>query len=263
MADVILKIEDVSLCFPSQDSPVLHRLSLDIHSGEIFVLMGASGSGKSSLLRCLNGLNGRGGASGILRGRITFYDGHETLTLTEARDAEWQRVRSEAMVMVFQEPTLQPWRTVAENLAFPLELRRMPDAEIRERVEAQLRRVHLEQARDRLPHELSGGMQQRVGIARALITEAPILLMDEPFSALDPLLRYQLQDELLELNKKLRKTIIFVTHDRDEALRLGSRMAILSGGEILQVGTPRDLFYQPLHPTVRALLHPTGVPYEG
>lgn len=253
-APTILEISDLCLRYHRNSAPILRHISISILAGEIFVLMGASGSGKSSLLRCLNGLNGRGGESGHLHGKLILTHGSERLNLTEATESQWRSVRSKMMAMVFQEPTLQPWRTVGENLAFPLELRRLPKDEIKSKVEAQLQLIRLQNWRDRKPSELSGGMLQRVGIARALITEAPIILMDEPFSALDPLLRRELQDEVLSLNKNLGKTILFVTHDPGEAQRLGSRIAVLAQGEILQVGTPHELIHRPCHPTVTALL---------
>jgi glycine betaine/proline transport system ATP-binding protein len=147
--------------------------------------------------------------------------------------------------MVFQQFGLLPWRSVRENVALGLELAGVPRTERMARVDAQLELVNLSQWADRPVADLSGGMQQRVGLARAFATEAPILLMDEPFSALDPLIRSRLQDELLALQATLRRTIIFVSHDLDEAFKLGNRIAIMEGGRIVQCGTPRDIFSAP------------------
>ena len=141
--------------------------------------------------------------------------------------------------MVFQQFALLPWRTVRENVGFGLELAGMPEAERNEQVDQQLKLVGLDTGRTNMRHELSGGMQQRVGLARAFATEAPILLMDEPFSALDPLIRTKLQDELLQLQKTLKKTIIFVSHDLEEALKIGNHITIMEGGRIVQSGTAR------------------------
>ncbi|MEO0866456.1 MAG: ATP-binding cassette domain-containing protein, partial [Pseudomonadota bacterium] len=147
--------------------------------------------------------------------------------------------------MVFQQFGLLPWRSVRDNVALPLELAGVARADAMQRVDAQLALVGLSDWGDRKVGELSGGMQQRVGLARAFVTEAPILLMDEPFSALDPLIRTKLQDELLELQSRLKRTIIFVSHDLDEAFKLGNRIAIMEGGRIVQCGTPQDIFQNP------------------
>jgi glycine betaine/proline transport system ATP-binding protein len=152
---------------------------------------------------------------------------------------------------VFQQFALLPWRTVAENVGFGLELAGVPAPERKARVAKQLQLVGLDQWAGKYAHELSGGMQQRVGLARAFATEAPILLMDEPFSALDPLIRSKLQDELLELQRTLKKTIVFVSHDLEEALKLGDRIVILEGGRIVQAGTGEDIVLKPANPYVR------------
>ena len=153
--------------------------------------------------------------------------------------------------MVFQQFALLPWRTVAENVGFGLELAGVPEAERKARVDRQLKLVHLDQWAGKYAHELSGGMQQRVGLARAFATEAPILLMDEPFSALDPLIRTKLQDELLDLQAKLKKTIVFVSHDLEEALKIGNRITIMEGGRIVQSGAPEDIVLKPANAYVR------------
>jgi glycine betaine/proline transport system ATP-binding protein len=156
-------------------------------------------------------------------------------------------LRQGDVAMVFQQFALLPWRTVEENVGFGLELAGMPDEERKQRVQKQLELVGLDKWATRYAHELSGGMQQRVGLARAFATEAPILLMDEPFSALDPLIRTHLQDELLKLQSELKRTIIFVSHDLDEALKIGNRIAIMQDGRIVQAGTPQDIVLKPVN----------------
>jgi glycine betaine/proline transport system ATP-binding protein len=213
--------------------------SIAIEEGEICVLMGLSGSGKSTLLRCVNGLNK------ATRGAVLVDDASGPVDVTKCDPATLRRLRTRRIAMVFQQFALLPWRTVAENVGFGLELRGMPRAE-RDRVVAEkLKLVGLEQWQHKHAHELSGGMQQRVGLARAFATDADILLMDEPFSALDPLIRTRLQDELLDLQRSLRKTIIFVSHDLDEAMKLGSHISIMEGGRIVQYGEPEDIVLNP------------------
>ena len=162
-----------------------------------------------------------------------------------------RRLRQKQVAMVFQQFGLLPWRTVEENVGLGLELAGVPEAERKERVDKQLELVHLDQWSKKYAHELSGGMQQRVGLARAFATEAPILLMDEPFSALDPLIRTKLQDELLQLQAELKKTIIFVSHDLEEALKIGSHITIMEGGRIVQTGAPEDIVLRPANDYVR------------
>jgi glycine betaine/proline transport system ATP-binding protein len=213
--------------------------SIAIEEGEICVLMGLSGSGKSTLLRCVNGLNK------ATRGEVLVDDANGPVDVTRCDPATLRRLRTRRIAMVFQQFALLPWRTVAENVGFGLELRGMARAE-RDRVVAEkLKLVGLEQWQGKYAHELSGGMQQRVGLARAFATDADILLMDEPFSALDPLIRARLQDELLDLQRSLRKTIIFVSHDLDEAMKLGSHIAIMEAGRIVQYGEPEDIVLNP------------------
>jgi glycine betaine/proline transport system ATP-binding protein len=213
--------------------------SIAIEEGEICVLMGLSGSGKSTLLRCVNGLNR------ATRGEVLVDDSNGPVDVASCDPATLRRLRTRRIAMVFQQFALLPWRTVAENVGFGLELRGMAKSE-RDRVVAdKLMLVGLEQWQDKYAHELSGGMQQRVGLARAFATDADILLMDEPFSALDPLIRTRLQDELLDLQRSLRKTIIFVSHDLDEAMKLGNHIAIMESGRIVQYGESEDIVLNP------------------
>jgi glycine betaine/proline transport system ATP-binding protein len=170
--------------------------NLTVHEGEISVLMGLSGSGKSTLLRAVNRLNT------VTRGSILVHDGEKTVDVANCDEATLRKIRQKQVAMVFQQFGLLPWRTVEENVGLGLELAGVPDAERKARVHKQLKLVGLDQWARKYGHELSGGMQQRVGLARAFATEAPILLMDEPFSALDPLIRTKLQDELLELQAR-------------------------------------------------------------
>jgi glycine betaine/proline transport system ATP-binding protein len=234
----------------------VHDCSLEVQPGEILVLMGLSGSGKSTLLRAVNALNP------VVRGSVTINDGDWTCNVTEAGPEDLRRVRRECVAMVFQQFGLLPWRSVRENVGLGLELAGMARAERLAKVDAQLELVGLGGWGDRKVGELSGGMQQRVGLARAFATDAPILLMDEPFSALDPLIRTHLQNELLELQARLNRTILFVSHDLDEAFKLGNRIAIMEGGRIVQSGTPRDIYANPANEYVAefvANMNPLGV----
>jgi glycine betaine/proline transport system ATP-binding protein len=222
--------------------------SLDVLEGEISVLMGLSGSGKSTLLRAVNGLNK------VTRGIINVRHKNSEVDVAHCDDATLRAVRQTTVAMVFQQFALLPWRTVADNVGFGLELAGVPDAERWDRVAKQLELVGLDQWAGKQVHELSGGMQQRVGLARAFATEAPILLMDEPFSALDPLIRTKLQDELLDLQKRLKKTIIFVSHDLEEALKLGNTITIMESGRIVQSGRPEDIVLRPANDYVREFI---------
>lgn len=219
--------------------------NLTVNEGEISVLMGLSGSGKSTLLRAVNLLNVPA------RGNVMVKDGDRMVDVAACDAATLRNIRQTRVAMVFQQFGLLPWRTVAENVGFGLELSGVPDAERKARVERQLKLVGLDQWALKYAHELSGGMQQRVGLARAFATEAPILLMDEPFSALDPLIRTKLQDELLQLQAELKKTIIFVSHDLEEALKIGSHITIMEGGRIVQTGAPEDIVLRPANDYVR------------
>lgn len=222
--------------------------NLTVEAGEICVLMGLSGSGKSTLLRAVNRLNVPA------RGKVLVRDGERMVDVVSADDKTLRHIRQTQVAMVFQQFALLPWRTVEQNVGFGLELAGVPDAERRERVAAQLKLVGLDQWAKKYGHELSGGMQQRVGLARAFATEAPILLMDEPFSALDPLIRTKLQDELLQLQERLHKTIIFVSHDLEEALKIGTYISIMEGGRIVQTGAPEDIVLRPANDYVREFI---------
>lgn len=213
--------------------------TLAIKEGEILVLMGLSGSGKSTLLRAVNGL------APVVRGEVTVNTPSGPLNPYKTSAKSLREFRMHVVSMVFQQFALLPWRTVADNVGFGLELAGVPEVERKLRVGEQLELVNLSKWAGRKVNELSGGMQQRVGLARAFATGAPILLMDEPFSALDPLIRTRLQDELLEFQRRLKKTILFVSHDLDEAFRIGNRIAIMEGGRIIQCGTPQEIVRNP------------------
>jgi len=221
---------------------------LEVHDGEVVVLMGLSGSGKSTLLRAVNGLNT------VTRGEIHVFDGNRDIPVHSCGGRKLRKLRRNRVSMVFQQFALLPWRTVRENVALGLELSHVGRRRRRKDVERQLELVGLAGWGDKRVDELSGGMQQRVGLARALANDAPILLMDEPFSALDPLIRDRLQDELLDLQTRLQRTIIFVSHDLDEALKIGNRIAIMEGGIIVQVGTPQEIVLSPASEYVRAFV---------
>ncbi len=213
--------------------------SLAVAAGEISVLMGLSGSGKSTLLRAANGLNR------VTRGAVLIADGDSAIDVASCDETQLRRVRRQRVAMVFQSFGLLPWRTVRANVGFGLEIRGESATSLARIVDEKLELVGLTRWADRAVGELSGGMQQRVGLARAFATNADILLMDEPFSALDPLIRAKLQDELLELQLRVKKTILFVSHDLDEALKLGDRISILQGGRIIQTGTAEDIVLSP------------------
>ncbi|NUL15502.1 choline ABC transporter ATP-binding protein [Agrobacterium tumefaciens] len=213
--------------------------SLSVSEGEILVLMGLSGSGKSTLLRAVNGL------APVVRGNVGVKTKSGYVDPYRCPVKSLRDLRMHTVSMVFQQFGLLPWRNVADNVGFGLELSGVPEAERKRMVAEQLELVNLSAWADRKVGELSGGMQQRVGLARAFATGAPILLMDEPFSALDPLIRSRLQDELLEFQSRLKKTILFVSHDLDEAFRIGNRIAMMEGGRIIQCGTPQQIVKQP------------------
>ncbi|WP_440057839.1 choline ABC transporter ATP-binding protein [Pseudomonas putida] len=230
----------------------VEKANLDINKGEICVLMGLSGSGKSSLLRCINGLNT------VSRGKLFVEHEGKHIDIANCSAAELKMMRTKRIAMVFQKFALMPWLTVRENISFGLEMQGRPEKERRKLVDEKLELVGLTQWRNKKPDELSGGMQQRVGLARALAMDADILLMDEPFSALDPLIRQGLQDELLGLQAKLSKTIVFVSHDLDEALKLGTRIAIMKDGRIIQYSKPEEIVLNPADEYVRTFVAHTN-----
>ncbi|HCG7159365.1 TPA: choline ABC transporter ATP-binding protein [Vibrio parahaemolyticus] len=215
------------------------NVSLSVKCGEICVLMGLSGSGKSSLLRTVNGLND------ISRGSLKIQDGDDMVELANCNEQTLRHLRTHRVSMVFQKFALMPWLTVLDNVAFGLEMQGIGKAERRAKAREQLEMVGLSEWENKFPHELSGGMQQRVGLARAFAMDTDILLMDEPFSALDPLIRAQLQDELILLQEKLNKTILFVSHDLDEALKIGNNIAIMESGKLIQHGKPEQIILAP------------------
>jgi glycine betaine/proline transport system ATP-binding protein len=229
----------------TQNLVAVRDACLKVAKGQICVLMGLSGSGKSSLLRCVNGLNK------VTRGRVVVRGDGQDVDVTRCGRKALHDLRTNQISMVFQQFALMPWRTVHENVAFGLDLAGISGAERDRIVDEKLEMVRLSKWTEKYPHQLSGGMQQRVGLARALATDARILLMDEPFSALDPLIREHLQDELLQIQEDLRRTILFVSHDLDEALKLGSLIAIMEAGRIVQIGTPEDIVTHPANDYVR------------
>ncbi|MGN7818754.1 quaternary amine ABC transporter ATP-binding protein [Chitinophaga sp. 22536] len=261
-----LKIENLTLIFGREQQEALQMLqqgqskadilertgatvgvknaSFEIEKGEFFVIMGLSGSGKSSLLRCLNRLIEPSAGKVLLN----------NVDITALADADLQKVRRKEIAMVFQKFGLLPHRSVLENVAFGLELQGMPVEERLEKARNVIELVGLKGYENMMPAELSGGMQQRVGLARALANEPEVLLMDEAFSALDPLIRTQMQDELLDLQEKMHKTIVFITHDLDEAIRLGDRIAIMKDGEVIQIGTPEEILTAPANEYVSSFV---------
>ncbi|MEU7109227.1 glycine betaine/L-proline ABC transporter ATP-binding protein [Streptomyces sp. NPDC046215] len=218
--------------------------SFEVEAGQIFVVMGLSGSGKSTLLRMLNGL------SDPTAGRV-LYDGRDLTALTPR---ELRTVRSRNISMVFQHFALFPHRSVLQNAAYGLEVQGVPREERDRRAAEALELAGLGGWENSWPDELSGGMQQRVGLARALATDADLLLMDESFSALDPLIRRDMQDQLLDLQTRLKKTIVFITHDLNEAMRLGDRIAVMRDGRIVQNGTAEDILVRPANDYVASFI---------
>ncbi|KJZ16270.1 MAG: choline ABC transporter ATP-binding protein [Marinomonas sp.] len=230
----------------------VQNATIEVNEGEICVLMGLSGSGKSTLLRTLNGLNK------VARGKCLVRDGDEMVDMATCNEATMRHMRTHRVSMVFQSFALMPWLTVLENVAFGLEMQGMAKAERLEKAMQQLKMVSLDQWADKKPDELSGGMRQRVGLARAFAMDTDVLLMDEPFSALDPLIRTQLQDELIELQKTLNKTIVFVSHDLDEALKIGTKIAIMESANIIQEDIPEQIVLNPATPYVEKFVAHTN-----
>ena len=261
-----IKIENLSLVFGKHKSKALGMIgsgknkseilqasgcnvavrntNLTINEGEIFVIMGLSGSGKSTLLRCINRL------INPTKGKI-FINNEEITTMS---DKELLGIRRTELAMVFQHFGLLPHRTVLSNVAFGLELQGTGKDEREKKAYETIDLVGLKGYEDQQVSELSGGMQQRVGLARALANNPEVLLMDEAFSALDPLIRAQMQDELLILQEKMKKTIVFITHDLEEAIKLGDRIAIMKDGEIVQVGTSEEIITSPADDYVKSFV---------
>ncbi len=230
----------------------VNKASFSIEEGEIFVIMGLSGSGKSTLVRMINRLIEPSGGNVVINGE----------NITRMAPEDLVKFRLNHMSMVFQSFALMPHLTVLENAAFGLELAGVPTKKRKERAMAALSQVGLEGWEDQLPRQLSGGMQQRVGLARGLAVDPDIMLMDEAFSALDPLIRTEMQDELLKLQEDSTRTIVFISHDLDEALRIGDRIAIMEGGRVVQVGSPEEILQNPADDYVRAFFRgvdPTNV----
>ncbi|HZK56132.1 MAG TPA: glycine betaine/L-proline ABC transporter ATP-binding protein ProV [Desulfosporosinus sp.] len=213
----------------------VNNVSFAVNEGEVFVVMGLSGSGKSTILRCLNRLIEPSSGTVIIDG----------VDITNLKPKELRQVRQMKMAMVFQQFALLPHRTVLQNTVFGLEVHGVSKADREKKALERLSMVGLDGYENSYPDELSGGMKQRVGLARALTNDPDILLMDEAFSALDPLIREEMQDELLNLQQKMNKTIVFITHDLNEALKLGDRIAFIRDGSLVQVGTPEEIIRDP------------------
>ncbi|MCF4114405.1 MULTISPECIES: betaine/proline/choline family ABC transporter ATP-binding protein [Dethiosulfovibrio] len=245
--DVDVEDEDLITEFDeSEDTVVAIRgISFEVQRGEVFVVMGLSGSGKSTLIRSILRLIDPSSGSIVV-------DGEDVTQLD--RDGLVQ-FRRDHVAMVFQHYGLLPHRTVLQNVAFGLKLKGIPQKERLDRAMAAIERVGLKGWENYYPSSLSGGMRQRVGIARAVVMDSPILLMDEPFSGLDPLIRREMQDELIRLQEEMHKTIFFVTHDLDEAMRLGDRMAVMKNGDIVQMGHPSEILANPADEYVARFVH--------
>ena len=226
----------------------VRNANLEIREGEVFVVMGLSGSGKSTLLRCINRLNEPTLGEVYINGE----------NITRKSDKELQQLHRTELAMVFQHFGLLPHRTVLSNIAFGLELQGVPKVEREKKALRTVGLVGLKGYENQRVNELSGGMQQRVGLARALANDASVLLMDEAFSALDPLIREQMQDELLQLQASMQKTIVFITHDLHEAIKLGDRIAIMKDGEVVQVGTPEEILTEPANDYVERFVENVG-----
>ncbi len=264
--NIKIKVEDLSLIFGKQKKTALEMLdkgiskaeilektkctvgvnkaNFEVYEGEVFVVMGLSGSGKSTLIRCLNRLHKPTGGKVIING----------VDITKATNKELLETRRTEMSMVFQNFGLLPHRTIIENAAFGLEIRGEEKTKRLQKAQEALLTVGLEGYEQKYPSELSGGMQQRVGLARALANSPEVLLMDEAFSALDPLIKSDMQDELLQIQDKLKKTIVFITHDLDEAIKIGDRIVIMKDGVIEQIGTAEEILTEPASEYVEAFV---------
>lgn len=237
--DEAIDVEDQDLITSLDESDeavvAVRGVNLKVEPGEVFVVMGLSGSGKSTLIRCILRL------IDPTAGKV-FVSGQNVTAMTMKQLTEFRRHQA---AMVFQHYGLLPHRTVLENVGFGLKIQGVPEKEMIERSKVSLEKVGLSGWENYYPNSLSGGMRQRVGIARAIVKDSPILLMDEPFSGLDPLIRREMQDELIRLQEEMHKTIFFVTHDLDEAMRLGDKMAVMKNGQIVQQGEPSDILSHP------------------
>lgn len=222
----------------------INNASFEVSEGEIFVVMGLSGSGKSTMIRCLNRLIEPTDGEIIIDGE----------NICECDSKKLLEIRRKKITMVFQHFALFPHRTVAENVAYGLEVQKSSKEYRKKKAYESLDMVGLKGYEESYPSQLSGGMQQRVGLARALATDADILLMDEAFSALDPLIRTEMQDELMAIQEDMKKTIIFITHDLDEALKIGDRIAIMKDGEVVQIGTPEEILEHPADDYVKTFI---------
>src|SRR5690625_2467867 len=220
------------------------NINFDIKENELFVIVGLSGSGKSTFIRSLNRLNK------VTKGNV-IVDGMDVTKMNEDELREYRRTK---VSMIFQNFGLLTHKTVLENVYFPLEIKNVSLNERINKAKEAIEMVGLKGWEDYMIHQLSGGMQQRVGLARALVNDPELLLMDEPYSALDPLIRKEMQNELLELEDQTQRTIIFITHDMNEAFRLGDRIALMKDGEVVQVGKPLDFFENPANSYVRAFV---------
>lgn len=225
----------------SKATIAIHDINLSINKGELFVIVGLSGSGKSTLIRCLNLLNQPSMGSIVI-------DGEEITTFDKEQLRDFRRSK---IAMVFQHFGLLSHRSVISNVAFGLEVQHIEEEERKQKAMEAIESVGLKGWEDKKPHQLSGGMKQRVGLARALVTNPEILLMDEPYSALDPLIRRDMQNELLSLEDNMNRTIVFITHDMNEAFKMGDRIALMKDGEIVQLGTPQSFFANPANEYVK------------
>lgn len=241
----MITVNNLTKVFGGPDgTPAVNDVSFDVEQGEIFVLMGLSGSGKSTLVRMINRLIDP--TSGEIH-----YDGKDLATMDANRLRE---LRNRQISMVFQHFALFPHRTIRDNVAYGLKARGVAKSERADKADQALAQVGLAKRGDSYPEELSGGMQQRVGLARALATDPEVLIMDEPFSALDPLTRVAMQDQLLELQHRFRKTILFVTHDLNEAMRIGDRIMVMKDGRCVQLGTGSQIISAPADDYVREFI---------